>query len=195
MNAKSRKTGKIIIYVLILLILVGCIGFFAYFTNGFTGDLKTFYAECDGQKIMSSSSGFILKSDEPLDVAVNYTFGFFSKEISGYSVTVVPVQDFDFTVDGEVYSFAAEEDFTDCFNIEEQESSFTIAPKGTLKMMLEMKYPDKEISFNLRDVDFQSEMFKVIITAEDGTAEVYMLCLLDDSGIFGVYLDQEVIVF
>ena len=62
-------------------------------------------------------------------------------------------------------------------------------------MMLEMKYPGKEISFNLRDVDFQSEMFKVIITAEDGTAEVYMLCLLDDSGIFGVYLDQEVIVF
>ena len=195
MNAKKRKTGKVIVYVLILLILVGVVGFFAYFTNGFTGDLKTFYVECDGHKVMSSTSGFILKSDTPLDVSVHYTFGFFNKEISGYSVTVLPIQDFDFTVNGETYSFAAEGDFTECFNIEKQESSFTIAPKGTLRNMLELKHPESEVDYNIPDVDFESELFKVIVTAEDGSAFVELLCILDDTGIIGVFLDQEVIVF
>jgi len=195
MNAKNKKAGKIIVYVLILLIVVGCIGFFAYFTNGFTGDLKTFYVECGDQKIMSSSSGFVLTNAKPLEVSVHYTFGFVNKDISGYSVQVLPIQDFDFTVDGQVYSFGAEDDFSECFTIEKKESSFTIAPKGGLKQILKIKYPDKEIEYNLLDIDFEKELFKVIITAEDGTAQVEMLCVLDDSGIEGVLLDKEVIEF
>ncbi len=195
MSAKSKKAGKIIVYVLILLIFVVVLGFFAYFTNGFTGNLKTFYAECEGQKIMSESSGFVLSSSNPLKVDVCYTFGFVSKDIAGYVVAVVPLQDFDFTVDEATYSFAAEEDFTDCFNIEKGESSFTIAPKGGLKKILSFKFPYKNVVFRLQDVDFDSPLFKVIISAEDGTAQVSMLCLLDDSGIEGVVLDKVVIVF
>ena len=195
MSAKSKKAGKIIVYVLILLILIGIIGFFAYFTNGFTGDLKTFYVECGDQKIMSSSSGFVLSQANPLEVGVHYTFGFVNKDISGYTIQVLPNQDFDFTVDGETYSFGAEDNFNECFDIEQKESSFTIAPKGGLKKILQVKYPDKEIAYDLQAVDFEKELFKIVITAEDGTAQVELLCVLDDSGIEGVVLDKEVIVF
>lgn len=195
MNAKNKKAGKIIVYVLILLILVGCVGFFAYFTNGFTGDIKTFYVECGDKKVMSSSGGFVLSSVEPLDVDVHYTFGFFNKDISGYNVTVLPNTDFDFTVDGQVYSFAAEENLNAGFDIEYNESSFTITPKANLREILQAIYPDKEIDFDVNDVDYDSEIFKIVVSSEDGSTYVTMLCSLDESGIRSIEIDQEVIVF
>ena len=195
MNAKNKKAGKIIVYVLILLILVGCVGFFAYFTNGFTGDIKTFYVECGDKKVMSSSGGFVLSSVEPLDVDVHYTFGFMNKDISGYSVTVLPNTDFDFTVDGQVYSFAAEENLNPGFDIEYSESSFSITPKQTLREILQAVYPDKEIDFDVNDVDYESEIFKIVVSSDDGSTQVTMLCSLDESGIRSIVIDQEVIVF
>ncbi len=195
MNAKNKKAGKIIVYVLILLILVGCVGFFAYFTNGFTGDIKTFYVECGDKKVMSSSGGFVLSSVEPLDVDVHYTFGFMNKDISGYSVTVLPNTDFDFTVDGQVYSFAAEENLNPGFDIEYGESSFSITPKQTLREILQAVYPDKEIDFDVDDVDCETEIFKIVVSSEDGSTQVTMLCSLDESGIRSIVIDQEVIVF
>ena len=195
MSAKSRKAGKIIIYILILLILLGCIGFFAYFTNGFTGDLKTFYVECGEQKVMNSSGGFVLIAGDPLDVAVHYTFEFFSEDIAGYTVLVLPNQDFDFRVDGQTYSFAAEENLNAGFDIEYEAKSFSISPKGDMQTILEALYPDKTVAFNKDDVDYDTELFKVVISSEDGSAQVTMLCFLDESGIRCVELDKEVIVF
>ena len=195
MSAKNKKTGKIIVYILLLFILVGIVGFFAYFTKGFTGDLTTFYVECDNQKGMSSSNGFLLSANNPLDVSVHYTFGFISKDISGYSIEVLPTADFDFTVDGEVYSFAAEENLNAGFDIERNDKSFKISPKGNLQTILETLYPEKTIEYSKANVDFDAELFKIIISSKDGKSQVVMFCRIDDCAVSGVELDMEVIVF
>lgn len=103
----TNKIGKVISYIVIVLVLVAVCGLLAYFTNGFTSDFKTFYVECAGEQVLSTSEGFEMAKDEPMTVDVKYTFGAVNKEISGYSVKVVPNaiqgKDFDFTLDGDAY--------------------------------------------------------------------------------------------
>ena len=43
--SKGKTVGKIIAYVLVLLVVVGVIGVIVRFTGGFTSDFKTFYEE------------------------------------------------------------------------------------------------------------------------------------------------------
>ena len=56
-------------------------------------------------------------------------------------------------------------------------------------------YPDKEIDFDVNAVDYESEIFKIVVSSEDGSTYVTMLCSLDESGIRSIEIDQEVIVF
>ena len=85
--------------------------------------------------------------DSEIDVykrQVKYTFGALNKDITGYSVKVIPNaagKDFNFTVDGQMHSFQAETDLTAGFEIERGENSFTIAPKGGINKILAATYP------------------------------------------------------
>ena len=74
MSKQQGKFGKIIAYVLIVFILIGAIGFLAYNTDGFTGEVTTFSVECDGRQVMKSASGFTMSKDEPMIVKVKYAF-------------------------------------------------------------------------------------------------------------------------
>ena len=58
------KLGKIITFILIVVILLGAIGFLAYNTENFTEEVKTFYVECDGKQVMKSSDGFKMTKEE-----------------------------------------------------------------------------------------------------------------------------------
>ena len=110
------KAAKIIAYILLVLIFVAVCGFIVYYTGGFTSDFKTFYIKIDGKDILTSADGYTLSADQPLRVEVKYTFGALNKNVSGYSVKVVPNaiegKDFDFTVGGQTHSYQAETDLT-----------------------------------------------------------------------------------
>ena len=91
----SAKKGtdyvfKIVAIVAVVLVIVAIGGFVAYYTNGFTNDFTTFYAVCDGNKILSSASGYRASRGEPLKVDVVYMFEDLSAEQNGYTVKVVP---------------------------------------------------------------------------------------------------------
>ena len=47
----KSKIGQVVSYIAILLVIVAVIGVFAYFTNGFTSDFKTFYVSVNGKDI------------------------------------------------------------------------------------------------------------------------------------------------
>ena len=104
---RSTKIGDVIIYIAIVLIVIAVGGFFAFFTNGFTGDFKTFYVSMGDANILSNTGGYVLDWNSPLTIDVKYTFGALSKEGSGYDIQIVPNQDNDyaFLVDDEPYSF------------------------------------------------------------------------------------------
>ena len=188
MAKKQGKIGKIIAYFLILLIVVGAIGFLAYYTNGFTGGIKTFSVECNGKEVMTSSSGFEMTVNEPLTVKVKYTFG--GENVSGYSVKVVPNKlagkDFDFKVDEYPYSYQAEKDLTD------GENTFTIKPKGNLTEILQAIYPNNVVE-DCSQNSYEN-MFTLIVYSYDGESSVLLNFSVPEK-VTGIELDKEVIVF
>lgn len=191
-----KKAAKIIAYVLIVLAIVGVIGVIAKFTNGFTSDFKTFYVTIDGKDIMTTANGYVLDKEEPMKVDVNYTFSSPDAEVSGYSVKIVPNsvedKDFDFTMDGSIYSFQMEEDLTDGFIIEKSEDSFTILPKGDITDILRAVYPDAEID-DCKDSTYP-DMFSLVITSYNGesTVVVNFVVVVEPTSIS---FDKEAIIF
>ena len=44
----NKQVVQIVTYIAIVLVVVMLVGFLAYFTNGFTGDFKSFYLVVNG---------------------------------------------------------------------------------------------------------------------------------------------------
>lgn len=190
------KTIKIIVYVVLVFVLIVGIGLIVKFTEGLSGDFKTFYVTINGEDIMSYGKDYEFDYEEQVNVEVHYVFEKISNSDKGYSVKVVPTivdgEDFDFILNGEVYSFQAEEDITAGFDIAKGEKSFTIQPKGTVASILQAVYPDKEVG-----VDGQpgyGNMYTLIVTSYDGEASVTICFTLSD-GIQDIVLDKENISF
>lgn len=193
------KISKVLSYVLIVLVLIAVCGVFAYFTNGFTSEFKSFYVEANGDKVLSNGSGYLLAPSEPLNVDVKYTFGALSEEQKGYTVQVLPNvdenSDFDFTVDDGIYNFGSETDLSKGFNIEYKDTSFTLAPKGQMEDVLAGIYPDSVITVNKVKLNYEKDLFKLVVTSYNGEASVSINFKISDCMISGVTFDKEEIVF
>ena len=191
----KTKIGQVVSYIVILLVIVAVIGVFAYFTNGFTSDFKTFYVSVNGKDVMTSSSGYVITPQEPLSVDVKYTFAFNQSETKGYSVKIVPNktdEDFDFSVDGETHYFGDEKDLSNGFIIDKQEKSFTVTPIGSTPLeILQAIYPESEVSCESKGYN---DMFTLIITSYNGEASVKLNFTLERR-VTGITFDKEVIEF
>lgn len=189
------KAAKIITYCVLVLLFVAVCGFIFYYTGGFTSDFKTFYVNIDGKDILTSADGYKLSADTPLQVNVKYTFGALNKDIMGYSVKVVPNvagKDFDFTVDGQTYSYQTETDLTAGFDISQEENSFTITPKGGINKILAAIYPESEIE-DCRNKTYEN-MYSLVVTSYNGAASVEIHFSIDEP-LYDIVLDKEEIVF
>lgn len=196
----AKQTGKtavkIVAVILAVLVLAGVVGVIVRFTGGFTSDFKTFYVTVDGKDVMSSSGGFDATPEKPLKVDVKYAFNSLGGDISGYSVKVVPHavegKDFDFTLDGQAYSFQAETNLTGGFDIEYGEESFTVTPKGGVDDVLKGVYPNNEIG----DCEGKgyADMYSLVITSYNDEATVTVHFSVYEE-VCEITLDKEVIVF
>lgn len=196
----AKQTGKtavkIVAVILAVLVLAGVVGIIVRFTGGFTSDFKTFYVTVDGKDVMSSAGGFDATPEKPLKVDVKYAFNSLGGDISGYSVKVVPHavegKDFDFTLDGQAYSFQAETNLTGGFDIEYGEESFTVTPKGGVDDVLKGVYPNNEIG----DCEGKgyADMYSLVITSYNGEATVTVHFSAYEE-VREITLDKEVIVF
>ena len=188
--------GKIIIYALIILALIGILGFIIYFTGGFTTDFTGFYAVVDGEDVLSTGSNFQTSHDDSMHVDVKYVFASPNDEAKGYSVKVVPNpikdKDFDFRLNGDLYSFQAENDLTAGFEIKQEDTSFTLTPKGDLTAILSAVYPGYTVA-DCNDHAYEN-MFTLIVTSYNGESEVRVNFTVTED-IQGVILDKEVIEF
>ena len=188
--------SKIIIYALIILALIGVLGFIIYFTGGFTTDFTGFYVNVDGEDVLSTGSNFQTSHDDPMHVEVKYVFASPNDEAKGYSVKVVPNpikdKDFDFRLNGDLYSFQSEKDLTAGFTIKRDGGSFTVAPKGNLTEILSAVYPEDTVE-DCADKAYEN-MFTLVVTSYNGEAEVRIHFTVTES-IRGVILDKEVIEF
>lgn len=196
----AKQTGKtavkIVAVILAVLVLAGVVGVIVRFTGGFTSDFKTFYVTVDGKDVMSSAGGFDATPEKPLKVDVKYAFNSLGGDISGYGVKVVPHavegKDFDFTLDGQAYSFQAETNLTGGFDIEYGEDSFTVTPKGGVDDVLKGVYPNNEIG----DCEGKgyADMYSLVITSYNGETSVTVHFSAYEE-VCEITLDKEVIVF
>ena len=180
--------------ILVVFLLIAGIGAIAYFTGGFTGEFKTFYLTVGDRDILTSATGFQVSVDEPLTVNVKYTFA--EDGVNGYSVKVVPNalqgKDFDFTIDGIPYSFQAESDLTAGFEIEENASSFTLKPKGTLNEVMAAVYPNSEIE-DLTGKGYEN-MFLLVVDSYNGASAVTLAFSIVE-GVSGIEIAPGQIYF
>ena len=193
----QNKTIRILSYALLGLLVVGVIGFVAYFTNGFKSDFKTFYINVDGKDIMGSDGGYKVSKGKPLEVKVKYVFSAGSNQKKEYSVKVVPNtidgRDFTFSDEKEEKSFQSVEDITSGFDIKKTESEFTVSPKGnTVEEVLKVVYPNGKFD-NVNEKGYEN-MFTLVVTSYDGKANVKLNFSLS-SKVSGVTLDKEGILF
>lgn len=193
----KTKIGQVVSYIVILLVIVAVIGVFAYFTNGFTSDFKTFYVSVNGKDVMTFQSGYVITENEPLEVDVKYTFGAFNKdETKDYSVKIVPNKiensDFTYTVDGESKSFQSETDLTAAFEIDKGENSFTVKPKGKSLTEVLTAFYGKEVT-DCENKGY-TDMFTIIVTSYNGESSVKLNFALERR-VTGITFDREVIVF
>ena len=194
---KKGNVGRIVSYILILMVIVATIGVFAYFTNGFTSDFKTFYISVNGKDVMTSQGGFVATTKEPLAVDVKYTFGALNKdENKGYSVKIVPNKiensDFTYTVDGESKSFQSETDLTAAFAIDKGEKSFIVKPKGKSLTEVLTAFYGKEVT-DCENKGY-TDMFTIIVMSYNGEASVKLNFTVAGK-VTGVSFDKEVILF
>lgn len=193
---KQMNVGKTIAVIVCALLLVLAVGSIAFFTNGFTSDFKTFYVESDGKRMLSDYDNYIMKQDAENKFVVKYTFGAVNKDISGYTLKIVPNvshdNDFDFTVDGEIFSFGAEEDLTKGFDITQNENDFVVSGNYTMQSILQRLYPDKEVSFNQDDVDNSVDNFTLLVYSYNGEA-VIKICFHNYVAVEGVTLQEQLV--
>ena len=191
---KQGALTQTISMILVVLLLIAGIGAIAYFTGGFTGEFKTFYLTVGDRDILTSATGFQVSVDEPLTVNVKYTFA--EDGVNGYSVKVVPNalqgKDFDFTIDGIPYSFQAESDLTAGFEIEENASSFTLKPKGTLNEVMAAVYPNSQIE-DLSGKGYEN-MFLLVVDSYNGAFTVTLAFSVVE-GVSGIEITPGQIYF
>lgn len=194
---KHGNAGKIVSVVIVLAVLIVAVGLVAFFTNGFTSDFKTFYVESNGKKILTDINGFVLQPETENRFDVKYTFGKVNKEVSGYSVKIVPNvnsdNDFDFTVDGEIYSFGAESELTKGFDIAYEKDYFTLSGGFSMQSVLERIYPEQTVAFNHNDVNYEVDNFTLLIYSYNNEA-VIKIGFRNYQAVDGVEL-QDTLIF
>lgn len=193
---RSNKLIEIVTYIFVALLLVALIGVIVYFTNGLTTDFVSFYLQKDGADILHDTNGLYFSINQPLKIDVKYLLEFANEDLKGYSLELKanPDVDFDFYVDGAVMSFQGDVDWNKCFDIVEDETSFTVTPKGdNLTELLQCVYPGANIDID-ENADLGKDLFRLTVYSYNKKASITLgLCLYVPAQ--GIVLDKTEIVF
>lgn len=198
-TTKKKNYGKVIgfvSYAIILIVLIGVLVFFGYFTNWFSSDFKTFYLKVNGETVLDDNGSYVIAPTVPLNIETKYVLAIFDKTQTGYSyeIKVNPNIDLDFTIGEKKVSIQSDDiDWRECFDIVEEEKGFTLTLKGwDLLELLQCVYPDSEIALDA-DVDYTQNLFSLTVYSRDKKDAVTLaICV---ATVKSIELDQTRIVF
>lgn len=191
-NKVGNTLSRILTYVLVVLLVLGIAGIVVSLVMRDQG--ITFYAEHDGKRYLANdtASYITLTSGETYD----FTVAAFDGGEMDYVVKVTSNADnnFDFTVDGNVYKFYGNDDelndYSDIFAVMKTQSGFTITfPENySLQNVLESKYQsDVTLPDNM---DNSLSYFILTITSGDSVVTIKLLPLL-----ISIYISPTRIIF
>ena len=194
-----KTAFKILSFIIIIAILGVGVWFLLKHTDNFSSDFTTFYVEYENHHLAAESDTvYLINSTHRFDIV--YTFDFLDKEQKGYSVKVIPnanAEDLDYVIDGRYYLFKGLSDITAAFDIELNETYFTlkIPKKFSVKTVLDRIYPDKTVEIDETYIVSDAPYYTLIITSNDGTKQYIVNFGTVDGKVKGVSLDITRIEF
>ena len=166
--------GKVLTYILVVLLLLGIVGGVAYFFMRSQG--MTFYVEYSGTRYLAngeSGSIGLVNGTSP-----TFTVKSLTGEEVNYSVKVTSngANNFSFTTNDEFWYLwnddEAKDDYTDVFEVEKGTDGFTLTlPDGfTVEQAIEQKY-DADIVLE-QELQVDLNYFIIVVTVEDNTVRI-----------------------
>lgn len=181
----GNAVGKVLTYILFVLLVLGVAGMIAYFTLRSQG--VTYYVEFDGKRYFGNTDG------GSLALADGTTHEFTVKSLSGGEVNFdVKVQsnsasNFAFTVDGvykQFYSTTAENnDYSEIFGLQKDKGGFSLAVSDgfTVEQAVETKYGG-DVLFE-KELENNKAYFVISVTAEESAVNLWFVFDVDVEGI------------
>ena len=181
----GNAVGKVLTYILVVLVVLGVAGMIAYFTLRSQG--VTYYVEFDGKRYFGNTDG------GSLALADGTTHEFTVKSLSGGEVNFdVKVQsnsasNFAFTVDGvykQFYSTTAENnDYSEIFGLQKDKGGFSLAVSDglTVEQAVETKYGG-DVLFE-KELENNKAYFVISVTAEESAVNLWFTFDVDVEGI------------
>ncbi len=198
MQSKGQLAAKVIGIILVLLLVAGLVAVIYKFTNGFNEDFKTFYVEYDGEQILSENSAMTFTEGKTHRFDVKYTFDTGQTEARDYSVEIVPnaEQDFEYTVDGEMYLYSKTGDLSAAFSLKKQATHFeiTLREDMTIQSVLETVYPGQQVEVPETAADENPFPYTLIVSSYNGNVS-YRIAFDLGADVTGITLDPPSIVF
>lgn len=132
---------------LILLLVVGVVGFLFIFTDNFTTDIKTFYIKCNNTTFIGDYENFNIVKDTEYKFDVVNTFGIDNQlEISVVPNTSIEESSFCFYANNIYHQYCYEESLTSAFEIKAYSKYFTFKATKDLSDILATNYPTQTIT-------------------------------------------------
>lgn len=181
---KISNISRFIIYIILLLIIAAVIGLSVFFTNGFTTGFKTFFVLHDNKINMNKVEGLLFYPNTAYDFKPRYTFSYINQDIpKDFTVKIIPNNNetFDFTVDGQVFSYGVIKDLTAGFEIQIYEDSFILLVPKNMQKVLEALYPDKSVI--VPELPSDKDYFTLLIYSYNGESVIRFN--------FGIYIQVE----
>lgn len=186
--------GKVITYILVVLLVLGIAGMAAYFVLRSQG--VTFYVVYDGERYLANGDG------GSLELLNGETNTFSVKSLTGgevnYSVKVTSngANNFSFTTNGEIWYLwnddETKDDYTDIFEVEKSADSFTITIPAdfSVEKAVEEKFDGEVVLQDESDIQNDLCYFVLIVSVDEST-----VCLPFSFFDFTVTLNPPSIVF
>lgn len=182
MSGNKRKTNTFWLVFSILLVLVVIIGGIGYLTNWFQSDIKTFYVEYEGRKIVRDCTGL------KIEPGAEFKIGMISEDSEDYEVKIyasgTEETDFTFEVGEETYSWyndvvKNEWEFTEYFGIEKEGNSFSLQ-KTEFEAILKECFPGKTV---IGPEMLPEEVFRMEITVRKAIMKIGFVPYIEVTGI------------
>jgi cytochrome c biogenesis protein ResB len=170
----KNKVSSIISNIIVVILIIGVIGVIAYFTNGFTSNIDGFQVKANGATYRSgNTSDFEIPSDTDIKFTCKNLLG----GNSDFTVEIEPngkASDFDFYVDGQAYSYAAESDYTKCFDLTMQDDGFTINIPSDISIIkiLQKLYDGKVVKLTASMDTLTTSYFVLVIISGNSTINI-----------------------
>lgn len=181
----GNAVGKIVTYILVVLLVLGVAGIIAYFALRSQG--VTYYVEFGNERYFGNTEG------GSLSLPTDATYSFSVKSLTGnevnFDVKVVSngLNNFAFTVDGvykQFYSTTAENnDYSEIFGLQKDKGGFSLTvPDGfSVKEAVEIKYGGN-VEFGA-ELENDKAYFVISVTAEESAVNLWFAFDVDVEGI------------